>query len=353
MIDVDLGELLNAVPQRLHTVVSIVSVAQVLEDGKTMVVARDRQRLVSASAFGKTGEIDDAEIVLGFLQLVEHGAAVHPFEPQAACERRNAFVPPQVQWMRREQNGLPGGPSPPQSCPDLNDVERCDGLEEELGVDVIDLVHRRMVLRELGVEPIAGLQEFRYRGTELGLAGEGQHGLMKKDVEMAQDDLAGRDHAIPAVAKVLVRHAAGSQLPLHFVEQRSQVVQLIDIRNRPLQRLETRRITLAVVPKGVLEGRARCFDDTAPSISRAEESNPSQNLAFENEFELLFIAIQFVLTARGVIFSLDGRGQSLLDPADERLERLGLAVDQQLAAVPGQRATVSDIRPLRIVRVVR
>ena len=352
VIEVDLRELSNAAPKRLHPVVAAAGVAKVLENGEAVVVARDRQRLIPASAPGKAGEIDDAEIMLRLLQLVEHGIAIHPVELQAAGKPRNAFVPPQVQWVRGKQNGLPGGPSALQRRPDLNDVERRDGLEEELGPGVIDLVHRRMVLREPGVEPITGLQEFRRCGTEPGLAGEGQHGLMKQDVEMAQDDLPGRDHAIPTVAKVLVRHAAVGQLPLHCVEQRPQVVPPTVMRNRPLQRLEARRIALAVVPKRVLEGRARRFDHPAPGFGRAEEANPGQNLPLDLELEPLFVAVRLVLTARGVFLPIDGLGQGPPNLTDERLELRVLAVDQQFASVPGYRAIVSDTRPLRLVLVV-
>ena len=351
MIDVDLAELPDAVLQRLHPVVAAVGVAQVLEDGEAMVVSRDRQRLIPASARGKAGEMDDAEIVLRLLQLVEHGGAVHPVELQAAGERRDAFVPPQVQWVRRKQNGLPRGPSALQGRPDLNDIERRDGFEEELRPGVIDLVHGRVVLREPGVEPVTGLQERRRRRAEVGPAGEGQHGLMQQKVDMPEDGSPGCGHAIPAAAQVLV-HAADRQLPLHGVEERPQVVPLPVMRNRPLQRFETRRIALTMVPKGVLEGRARRFDHPAPGVVRAEEANPSQNVALDRELERAFVAVHFVLPARGVFLSFDGLGQCLLNPAGERLELLVIAIDQQLAAIRGHRAAVADARPLRIVRVV-
>ena len=209
MVHVDLGELLDAVLQGVDPVAAVVGVAQVLEDRKPAVVARDRQRLVSALTFGEAREIDDAEVVLRLLQLFEHGGAIHARELQAAGERGDPFVAPQMQRVRREQNGLPRGPSGVQGRFDLDDVERRDRLEEQLRPGVVNLVHRRVVLRELGVEPIPGLEEIRDRAAERGLASERQHGLVDQDVETVQDGPPGRDDAVPQVAEIHRRHTVG------------------------------------------------------------------------------------------------------------------------------------------------
>ena len=69
---------------------------------------------------------------------------------------------------------------------------------------MVDLVHRRVVLCELGVKPVPGLEELRDGGVEEGLAGERQHGLVDQDVEMTQHNPSGGDYAVPEPAQIRV-----------------------------------------------------------------------------------------------------------------------------------------------------
>ena len=80
--------------------------------------------------------------------------------------------------------------------------------------------------------------------------------------------------------------------------------------------------------------------------------DPGQNVALDVELEFVFVTIDVVVAARGVLVAVDGISQGLLNAVDKSFEYVVLAVDEQLAPVRSHRAVIPDVRALRFVRLV-
>ena len=150
---------------------------------------------------------------------------------------------------------------------------------------------------------------------------------MDKDVEVVQDGRPGGDDAIPETAQVRCRLAVTGQRVLHRVDERSQVVLFAVVGDRPLQRLEERRLTLSVFLEGIFKGRRPGREESAPGIRRAEVSDPGQDLALDVELELLLLAVELVVASGGVVVPDDGGGQAPLHTVDECFQGVVIAVD--------------------------
>ena len=221
---------------------------------------------------------------------------------------------------------------------------------------MIDLVHGRMMLRERCVEAFPGMEELRHDGAELGLTGERQHGLVDQNVEMTEhrpsrgDECCPRGCRDPPLSAPLL---ASSPCTASMSDRTSY--DWSSCENGRLQRREGRRLALAVVTEGVLEGRGARLEETAPGVGRAEEPNPGQDLALHVELERLIVAGELVVAARRVLVSVDGIDQGVAECSSTTpSKRVVLAVDEQLPAVlssprdcPGHPAAVRLVGLLR------
>ena len=271
--------------------------------------------------------------MLGLFELLQHRHAVHSLESQSTGERGHSLVAPQMQGMGRQQDCFPRRSSGIQPGLDLDDVKRGDGLQKHLGPGPIDSLHVLVMVGQPVVEALPGLDEFGGRGPELRLAGDRQGWLVEQEFEIVQHYPARGHDAVPERAEIFRRDPGPVQRVLHELDDRAQIVQLVDVGNRGFCWQDLDGLALAVVAQCGFEGYVLRFEEPTPGFGPTEEPDPGQEFAVDVKFEPAFVAIDGVFAAGRVFVVFDRIVEGLSHAVGDVLQRAVIPVEKRCAAL--------------------